>query len=73
MTASDDDPRRRIRQLILSGDNLRKTRNDPVASDRARARFTDADALARAHGFDDLVEIIALRLADFDGAGRDDA
>jgi hypothetical protein len=72
MTATDD-PRRRIRQLILSADNLRKTRTDPVATNRARERFTEADALARTHGFDDLVGIIAVRLTDLDGVRRDDA
>jgi len=62
--AADDDPRRRIRQLVLSGDNLTKARSDEVAAARARERYTQALALAQAHGFDDLVAIIELRLND---------
>ncbi len=62
--APDDDPRRRIRQLVLSGDNLIKGRSDPVAAARAKERFTQARDLARAHGLDELVGIIELRLAD---------
>jgi hypothetical protein len=50
--------------LVLSGDNLIKSRTDPVAAARARQRFTDALAIATANGFDDLVGIIELRLAD---------
>ena len=49
---------------MLSGDNLIKTRTDPLAAARARERFTRAHALAVANGFGDLVEIIELRLAD---------
>jgi hypothetical protein len=49
---------------VLSGDNLIKTRTDPLAAARARERFTRAHALAVANGFGDLVEIIELRLAD---------
>jgi hypothetical protein len=61
---SDDDARHRIRQLVLSGDNLTKARNDPAAAARARERFVDARTLAAAHGFDELVAIIDLRLGD---------
>jgi len=67
--APDDDPRRRIRQLVLSGDNLIKGRSDPIAAARARERFTKALDLAQAHGLDDLVGIIELRLADLDVGG----
>jgi hypothetical protein len=67
--AADDDPRRRIRQLVLSGDNLIKGRSDPVAAARAQERFTAARDLARANGLDDLVGIIELRLADLEGGG----
>jgi len=49
---------------VLSGDNLTKTRTDPAAAARARERYADAHALAVANGFDDLIGIIALRLAD---------
>lgn len=68
-----DQARRRIRQLVLSGDNLRKTRNDPVAARRARERFTEAADIARRNGFDDLLGIIELRLADDDPQGPHDA
>jgi vancomycin permeability regulator SanA len=73
VTATDDDPRRRIRQLLLSGDNLCKTRNDPVAAGRARERFAHAQVLAPVHGFDDLAGIIELRLADLDTVRPSDA
>lgn len=67
---SDDDARHRIRQLVLSGDNLTKARNDPAAAARARERFAEARTLADGHGFDDLVAIIDLRLGDpASGAG----
>jgi hypothetical protein len=69
MTATDDDPRRRIRQLILSGDNLRKTRHDPVAVGRARDRLTAALEIAQTQGLEDLAGIIELRLADLDPGG----
>ena len=61
---SDDDARHRIRQLVLSSDNLTKSRSDPAAAARARERLTDARALAARHGFDDLVGIIDLRLGN---------
>jgi hypothetical protein len=54
---------------VLSGDNLTKVRSDEVAAARARERFVEALAIARAHGFDDLVGIIELRLGDV-GAGE---
>lgn len=47
---------------MLSGDNLTKARSDPAAAARATERFTQALAIARAHGFDDLIGIIELRL-----------
>jgi len=50
--------------LVLSGDNLTKSRTDPVAAARAQQRFAEARTIAAAHGFDDLVGIIELRLAD---------
>ena len=62
--AADDDPRRRIRQLVLSGDNLTKVRSDPRSAARARERFLEALAIAQAHGLDDLAGIIELRLGD---------
>jgi uncharacterized protein YcsI (UPF0317 family) len=54
---------------VLSGDNLTKSRTDPVAAVRARQRYTEAHAIAVAHGLDDLVGIIDLRLADSGFAG----
>ena len=52
---------------MLSGDNLTKARSDEVAAARARQRFTEALAIARDHGLDDLVPIIELRLQDAPG------
>ena len=60
----DDEARKRVRQLLLSGDNTLKHRDDPVAAERARARFEEALAVAEAAGLDDgLIEIIRRRLA----------
>jgi hypothetical protein len=63
-SAPGDDPRHRIRQLVLSGDNLTKARNDPASAERARQRYADARELAVAQRDDDLVRIIDLRLGD---------
>jgi hypothetical protein len=62
MTDSEE-ARKRVRQLLLSGDNTLKNRDDPAARARARARFEEALALARASGLDDAVTIIERRLS----------
>jgi hypothetical protein len=54
---------------VLSGDNLTKSRTDPVAAVRAQQRYAEAHSIAVAHGLDDLVGIIELRLADPGPAG----
>lgn len=54
---------------MLSGDNLTKSRTDPVAAARAQQRYAEARAIAVAHDLDDLVGIIELRLADPGSAG----
>lgn len=41
-----DETRRRVRQLLLSGDNTLKNRHDPAARERARDRFEEARRLA---------------------------
>jgi hypothetical protein len=62
MTDSEE-ARKRVRQLLLSGDNTLKNRDDPAGRDRARARFEEALALARSSGLDDAVTIIERRLS----------
>jgi hypothetical protein len=58
-----DDARKRVRQLLLSGDNTLKHRDDAVGAERARARFEEALAVAEAAGLEDgLIEIIRRRL-----------
>ena len=62
--------RKRVHQLLLSGDNTLKNRDDPQSRDRARARFAEARALATDAGLGpELVAIIDRRLELLDGAG----
>ena len=64
-----DEATRRIRQLLVSGDNILKNRDDDVRFVRARERFKDAAQLAEAHGLTDSVgAIIALRLEQLPAA-----
>lgn len=63
-TEPTDDPQARVRQLLLSGDNLIKNRDNPERFDRARERFTKARAIAvDAELPEGLVALIDLRLA----------
>lgn len=55
----DDEARRRVHQLLLSGDNTLKNRHD---ADRARERFEEARRVARDAGLDDALTIIDRRL-----------
>lgn len=62
--------KKRVHQLLLSGDNTLKNRDDPQSRDRARATFTEAGVVAREAGLAaELVAIIDLRLELLDGAG----
>ncbi len=61
---SDDEASRRVRQLLLSGDNTLKNRDDPGRFGRARERFERARRVAGDAGLDEgLLEIIDRRLA----------
>lgn len=62
MADTDADPRTRIRQLLLSGDNILKHRDDSAAWGRARERYERARAVASDAGLDDALTIIDLRL-----------
>lgn len=70
MSADDprEDARRRVRQLILSGDNTIKNRDDDARLARARARFEEARRVAAGAGLDELLPIIDVRLADLAAA-----
>jgi hypothetical protein len=58
-----DEATRRIRQLLVSGDNILKNRDDDARFGRARQKFDDAGRIAADHGLTDAVgPIIALRL-----------
>jgi hypothetical protein len=58
-----DEARRRIRQLLVSGDNILKNRDDEGRFARARQRFEEAGRLAEQHDLTSSVgTIIALRL-----------
>ncbi len=63
MTSEQDEARRRIHQLLLSGDNTLKNRDDDGRHDRARARFDEARRVAEDAGLDDALTIIDRRLA----------
>jgi hypothetical protein len=65
----EDEARRRVRRLLLSGDNVLKNREGSGRLSRARERFTEARTVALEAGLDaSLVEIIERRLAELDRA-----
>lgn len=62
-TTPDTDPAAKVRQLLLSGDNLIKNRDSPERFDRARTRYTEARELAVAQNLEPLIiEIIDRRI-----------
>jgi hypothetical protein len=64
---SEDEARRRVRQLLLSGDNTLKNRTDDAARvGRARSRYEDALVVAREAGLDDAVVFAQRRLDALD-------
>lgn len=68
-----DDPQRRVRQLLLSGDNMLKNRHDQAAA-RARTRFEEARRVADGAGLpESLREIIDRRLEMLDRRAGADA
>ncbi len=62
MTSEQDAARKRVHQLLLSGDNTLKNRDDGGRRDRARARFDEARRVAEGAGLDDALTIIDRRL-----------
>ena len=71
MGDDDGEARRRVRQLLLSGDNTRKNRQGPERDERARARYAEAREVATAAGLEPaLIAIIDARLEDLAGAAR---
>jgi len=65
---NDADARARVRQLLLSGDNTIKNRDNPERFARARRRYEDAREVAVAAGLEPgILEIIDRRLADLRG------
>ena len=66
-----DDPSARVRQLLLSGDNIIKNRDDPERFTRARDRYLRAAEIAEAAGLGgDVRGFIDARLAGLDGGGE---
>jgi hypothetical protein len=63
-----DAERRRIHQLLLSGDNTLKNRDDDGRRDRARTRFEEARRVAEGAGLTDALTIIDRRLALLEAA-----
>jgi hypothetical protein len=60
--SDEDEARRRIHQLLLSGDNTLKNKDDDGRWDRARTRFAEARRVAEEAGLDDALTIIDRRL-----------
>jgi hypothetical protein len=59
---------KRVRRLLLSGDNMRKNRHDAASRERARTRYEEALAVAREAGLgDEVVGFVRRRLDDGDG------
>ena len=73
MTDVPDDPdaaRAKVRQLLLSGDNIIKNRDNPSRFDRARERYAQARGVAAAAGLGpEVTTIIDLRIAQIDADG----
>lgn len=64
------DPRRHVRQLLLSGDNTLKNRSGPDALRRARERYETARAVAVEADLEpSLIALIDLRLEGLAPAG----
>lgn len=67
---TDGDPRHRVRQLLVSGDNILKNRTGPKAVARARERYERAREVAVSAGVDEgLIAIIDRRLGDLPVVG----
>jgi hypothetical protein len=61
----DRDPATRVRQLLLSGDNIIKNRDNPERYARARERYVKARAIAADAQLDaSVLSIIDLRLTE---------
>lgn len=50
-----DEAQRRVRQLLLSGDNMLKNRHDEAGAERARTRFEEARRVAADAGLPESV------------------
>jgi hypothetical protein len=62
-----DEAHRRVRQLLLSGDNTLKNREGTASMERARARFEEAATVAREAGLGaSMLAIIDARLRQLD-------
>jgi hypothetical protein len=70
VSGAPDDPeqaRARVRQLLLSGDNMIKNRDNPERFARARERFAQARDVAASAGLgSEITTIIDLRIAQID-------
>lgn len=63
---SEDEARRRVRQLLLSGDNTLKNRDGDERVARARSRYEEALSVARGAGLDDAAAFAQRRLDALD-------
>lgn len=68
-----EEARRRIRQLLLSGDNTLKHRDGRQGVARARSRYEEALELARQAGLEDSVQVIVERRLETLGPRAGDA
>jgi hypothetical protein len=64
---TNTDPAHRVRQLLLSGDNILKNQKRQDRAAQARTRFQEALEVATTAGLDTgVIGIIERRLADLD-------
>ena len=63
---SEDEARRRVRQLLLSGDNTLKNRDGDERVARARSRYEEALSVARDAGLGDAAAFAQRRLDALD-------
>jgi hypothetical protein len=67
-----DAVRARVRQLLLSGDNIIKNRDSPTRFGRARERYAQAREIAAGAGLGaEVTTIIDLRIAQIDSDGAE--
>jgi hypothetical protein len=69
LSIDEDEARQKFHDLLLTGDNRLK---QGVSTDKVRASYEQALALAREHGFDESVRaLLDIRLRDLERLARE--